>query len=116
MPSSQTYTTDTQVPDSAGTGTAYVGGVKTRNGVIGYDERVTKGDCASTAEEKKVTTNTNLMICTLIIYFFETYQVRAISNEILKALDLICMGGKSSFSGSISKEGTIIRGVEGPKL
>lgn len=41
---SKTYNTDMQVPDSAGTMTAMISGVKTRIGVLGVDERVVRGD------------------------------------------------------------------------
>ena len=41
---SKTYNTDMQVPDSAGTMTAMVTGVKTRRGVLSIDERVARGD------------------------------------------------------------------------
>ncbi|MEZ4280229.1 MAG: alkaline phosphatase [Myxococcota bacterium] len=39
----KTYTTDSQVPDSAGTITAMMTGVKTRTGVLGVDERIRRG-------------------------------------------------------------------------
>jgi len=39
----KTYNTDQQVPDSAGTMTALVSGVKTRAGVIGLDQRAERG-------------------------------------------------------------------------
>jgi alkaline phosphatase len=44
---SKTYNTDTQVPDSAGTATAFMTGVKTRSGVIGIDGRPERGSCES---------------------------------------------------------------------
>lgn len=44
----KTYNTDLQTPDSAGTMSAIVSGVKTRAGLIGLDGRATLGDCAST--------------------------------------------------------------------
>ncbi len=44
---SKTYNTDMQVPDSAGTMTAMVSGVKTRRGVLGVDDRVVRGDHTS---------------------------------------------------------------------
>ncbi len=44
---SRTYETDFQTPDSAGTMTAIMSGMKTRAGVIGVDQRATRGDCAS---------------------------------------------------------------------
>lgn len=44
---SKTYNTDQQVPDSAGTATAFMTGVKSRAGVISVDQSVTRGDCAS---------------------------------------------------------------------
>ncbi len=43
----KTYNVDAQTPDSAGTMTAMMTGVKTNMGVIGVDEHVTRGDCAS---------------------------------------------------------------------
>ncbi|XP_072013014.1 alkaline phosphatase, tissue-nonspecific isozyme-like [Amphiura filiformis] len=44
---SKTYNTDHQVPDSAGTATAYLGGAKTKKGLIGVDDNTRRGDCAS---------------------------------------------------------------------
>lgn len=41
----KTYTTDYQVPDSAGTATAMHTGVKTRSGVINVNESVERGNC-----------------------------------------------------------------------
>ncbi len=47
---SKTYNTDFQVPDSAGTMTAMMSGVKTRAGVLGVDESVARGDFAGAAK------------------------------------------------------------------
>ena len=47
---SKTYNIDAQTPDSAGTGTAYLTGVKTRIGAIGVDGRAV--DCATTQNSK----------------------------------------------------------------
>lgn len=44
---SRTYETDYQTPDSAGTMTAIMSGVKTRDGVIGIDQVPLRGDCAA---------------------------------------------------------------------
>lgn len=44
---SKTYTTDHQVPDSAGTMSAMVTGVKTKSGVLSVTDAVRHGDCAS---------------------------------------------------------------------
>jgi len=52
---SRTYETDFQTPDSAGTMTAIMGGVKTRAGVIGVDQIATRGDCASGKGHETVT-------------------------------------------------------------
>ncbi len=52
---SKTYNTDTQTPDSAGTMSAIITGVKTRAGVISVDQRVQTGNCAS-AKEAALTT------------------------------------------------------------
>ena len=43
---SQTYNTDTQVPDSAGTATAMFSGVKTRAGMLGLDATAAYNVCA----------------------------------------------------------------------
>ena len=51
---SRTFTHDSQVADSAPTATALVAGVRTRNAVIGVDQTVTPGDCAS-ARGREVT-------------------------------------------------------------
>lgn len=45
---SKTYNTDFQVPDSAGTITAMLTGVKTRAGVLGIDDSIARGDFAGT--------------------------------------------------------------------
>lgn len=44
---SKTYNVDAQTPDSAGTMTAMMSGVKTDAGIIGLSEKVSRGDCAS---------------------------------------------------------------------
>ncbi len=46
----KTYNTDFQVPDSAGTITAMLSGVKTRAGVLGVDASVVRGDFAAAAK------------------------------------------------------------------
>lgn len=51
----KTYNTNQQTPDSAGTMTAMMSGVKTKAGVIGVSQDVVRGDCASVAENKVVT-------------------------------------------------------------
>lgn len=43
----KTYNTNQQVADSAGTATAYTGGVKAKAGTIGVDDRSMRADCAS---------------------------------------------------------------------
>ena len=45
---SKTYNTDAQVPDSAGTMSAMVTGIKTDRGVISVNQNVSRGDCNST--------------------------------------------------------------------
>ncbi|WP_448567990.1 alkaline phosphatase [Thalassotalea ganghwensis] len=52
---SKTYNVDAQTPDSAGTMTAMMSGVKTDVGVIGVAEGVSRGDCASVAGKELVT-------------------------------------------------------------
>lgn len=51
----KTYNTNQQTPDSAGTMTAMVTGVKTKAGVLSVDDRVTVGDAAS-AEGRELRT------------------------------------------------------------
>ena len=56
----KTYNVNAQTPDSAGTGTAMLAGVKTKAGVVGLDESVERGDCAG-VEAGKVTPITAMM-------------------------------------------------------
>jgi alkaline phosphatase len=44
---SRTYEVDAQIPESAGTMSAIMSGIKTRYSVIGMSQRVRRGDCAS---------------------------------------------------------------------
>lgn len=44
---SKTYNTNQQTPDSAGTMTAMISGIKTKAGFIGIDERAERGNCES---------------------------------------------------------------------
>lgn len=48
----KTYNIDAQTPDSAGTATAYLSGVKTRAGVIGHDGRTNIFSCESSLNTK----------------------------------------------------------------
>ena len=51
----QTYTSNTQTPDSAATATALLTGVKSNHGMIGLRQSVAKGDCeASKFEENQL--------------------------------------------------------------
>ncbi len=43
----QTYNTDAQGADSAGTATAFFCGVKTKSGVIGVDDQIIRSNCES---------------------------------------------------------------------
>lgn len=43
----KTYNVNAQTPDSAGTGTAMMAGVKTKAGIIGVNENVVRGDCST---------------------------------------------------------------------
>ena len=43
----KTYNTNAQTPDSAGTGTAMMSGVKTKAGVVGVTAGVNRGDCST---------------------------------------------------------------------
>lgn len=43
----KTYNVNAQTPDSAGTGTAMMAGIKTKAGIIGVNENVVRGDCAT---------------------------------------------------------------------
>ncbi|WP_076407922.1 alkaline phosphatase [Shewanella sp. UCD-KL12] len=51
----KTYNVDGQTPDSAGTMTAMVTGVKTDVGVLSQSESVTRGNCASTSGQDLMT-------------------------------------------------------------
>ena len=51
----KTYNTNAQTPDSAGTATAFLSGVKTKAGVLNISSHVDRGDCA-TALKNEVTT------------------------------------------------------------
>ena len=51
----KTYNVDAQTPDSAGTMTAMISGVKTDSGVIGVDEDIVRGDCSTVAGNELVT-------------------------------------------------------------
>ncbi|AMX03831.1 alkaline phosphatase [Microbulbifer thermotolerans] len=51
----KTYNTNQQTPDSAGTATAIMTGVKTKAGVINVDETVPRGDCAA-SKQRPLTT------------------------------------------------------------
>lgn len=64
---SKTYNVDAQTPDSAGTMTAMMSGVKTDVGVIGVDEDIVRGDCSTVA-----------------------------GNELISALELAEIAGKST--------------------
>jgi len=51
----KTYNSNQQTPDSAGTATALVTGVKTRAGVLSVDETVPRGDCAASLKSQLTT-------------------------------------------------------------
>jgi len=51
----KTYNVDAQTPDSAGTMTAMMTGVKTDVGVIGVDEDIVRGDCSTVSGNELVT-------------------------------------------------------------
>ncbi|WP_425557376.1 alkaline phosphatase [Ferrimonas pelagia] len=51
----KTYNVDAQTPDSAGTMTAMISGLKTDVGVIGIDEDVERGSCASVSGNEVMT-------------------------------------------------------------
>lgn len=51
----KTYNVDAQTPDSAGTMTAMMSGLKTDVGVIGVDEDIVRGDCTTVGGNEVVT-------------------------------------------------------------
>jgi alkaline phosphatase len=51
----KTYTTNQQVPDSAGTMSAIMTGVKTLDGVLSVDQDIVRGDCASIRGHERTT-------------------------------------------------------------
>ena len=52
---SKTYNVDAQTPDSAGTMTAMMSGIKTDVGVIGVDEDIERGECSTVSGNELVT-------------------------------------------------------------
>lgn len=56
----KTYNTNAQTPDSAGTGTAMMSGIKTKAGIVGMNANVNRGDCA-TIEGNTVATMNEIM-------------------------------------------------------
>jgi alkaline phosphatase len=50
----QTYNADRSTPDSAGTGTAYLCGVKANMETIGVSDKVKFGDCSAVTADTKV--------------------------------------------------------------
>lgn len=56
----KTYNVNAQTPDSAGTGTAMMAGIKTKAGIIGVNENVVRGDC-STIEGNTVLSMNQIM-------------------------------------------------------
>ena len=56
----KTYNTNAQTPDSSGTGTAMLAGVKTKAGVVNVNDTVARGDC-STVADNSVTPITKMM-------------------------------------------------------
>ncbi len=50
----KTYNVDAQVPDSAGTMTAIMSGVKTNFGLLGVDEKAVRGDCSSERDNRLI--------------------------------------------------------------
>lgn len=51
----KTYTTNQQVPDSAGTMSAIMTGIKTLDGVLSVDQDIIRGDCASARGHERPT-------------------------------------------------------------
>ncbi|MCW9015487.1 MAG: alkaline phosphatase, partial [Kangiellaceae bacterium] len=51
----KTYNVDAQTPDSAGTMTAMMSGIKTDVGVIGVDEDISRSDCTTVAGNELIT-------------------------------------------------------------
>ncbi|MDO6797090.1 alkaline phosphatase [Shimia thalassica] len=53
----KTYNVNAQTPDSAGTGTAIMTGIKTNSGVLGVNENVRRGDCTTIVGNEVATLN-----------------------------------------------------------
>ncbi|MFT7405177.1 MAG: alkaline phosphatase [Zhongshania sp.] len=51
----KTYNVDAQTPDSAGTMTAMMSGVKSDAGVLGVDEKIVRGDCTTVSGNELIT-------------------------------------------------------------
>ncbi len=71
----KTYTTDAQVPDSAGTMTAMATGVKTRSGFISVSDAAVRGDCASQQGTELVT-------------FLERAEIRGLATGVVSTARL----------------------------
>ena len=53
----KTYNVNAQTPDSAGTGTAMLSGIKTKAGIIGVNETIVRGDCATLTDNTVLSMN-----------------------------------------------------------
>ena len=49
---SQTYNSDAQVPDSAGTATAFLCGHKANSGTVGVNANVARKNCSATSQNE----------------------------------------------------------------
>ncbi len=67
---SKTYNVDAQTPDSAGTMTAIMSGLKTDVGVIGVDEDIVRGDCSTVAGNE-------------VMSFLEVAEIAGLSTGII---------------------------------
>ena len=82
IPCLQVYGVDRQVPDSAQTATALMGGVKTNLKVIGYNENVQAGICSTESQENKVNTILDHFIANGNIFNFLLYRHREHSTNL----------------------------------
>ncbi|MCV6614255.1 MAG: alkaline phosphatase, partial [Cellvibrionaceae bacterium] len=55
MALSKTYNTNAQTPDSAGTATAMLSGIKTKMGLIGVNDSIERGDCQGALQNQAAT-------------------------------------------------------------
>ena len=92
----KTYNVDAQTPDSAGTMTAIMSGIKTDFGVVGVDEKVTRGDCESQSGNEVISALELAEIAGLSTGIVSTARITHATPAAGRALGDTCRFGKTS--------------------